>query len=118
MICETRSRPYLLATYSMTRSRPSMQKSTSKSGIDTRSGFKNRSNSRSCSMGSKSVMPSANATSEPAPDPRPDRHAVLARPANEIGHDQEVSGEPHAADHAELELEARGVRRGVPLDAA
>ena len=34
-----------------------------------------------------------------------DRYAVLARPANEIGDDQEVPGEAHAADHAEFEIE-------------
>src|SRR6266446_2066003 len=41
----------------MTRSRPSMQKSTSKSGMETRSGLRKRSNSRSCAIGSRSVMP-------------------------------------------------------------
>ena len=71
MICETRSRPYFCATYSMTRSRPSMQKSMSKSGIDTRSGLRNLSNSGSYLSGSMSVMPSEYATSEPAPEPRP-----------------------------------------------
>jgi hypothetical protein len=34
-------------TYSITRSRPRSQKSMSKSGIDTRSGFRKRSNRRS-----------------------------------------------------------------------
>ncbi len=48
-----------------------MQKSTSKSGMDTRSGFKNRSNSSPNCSGSRSVMPSAQATTEPAPEPRP-----------------------------------------------
>jgi hypothetical protein len=41
----TASRPYLSFTYSMTRSRLPWQKSMSKSGIDTRSGFRKRSNS-------------------------------------------------------------------------
>ena len=55
----TRSLPYFSVTYLITRSRLSMQKSISISGIDTRSGFKNRSNSKLCSSGSISVMPRA-----------------------------------------------------------
>src|SRR5205807_496182 len=47
MICDTRSRPYFSATYSMTRSRPSMQKSMSKSGSETRSGLRKR-RARAC----------------------------------------------------------------------
>ena len=46
-ICDTLSSPYFCFTYSITRSRPSWQKSMSKSGIDTRSGLRKRSNSRS-----------------------------------------------------------------------
>ena len=42
-ICETLCAPYLARTYSITRSRPSWQKSMSKSGIDTRSGLRKRS---------------------------------------------------------------------------
>jgi hypothetical protein len=67
----TRSRPYFSWTYLMTSSRRFMQKSTSKSGIETRSGFRNRSNSSLNSSGSMSVIRIANATSEPAPEPRP-----------------------------------------------
>ena len=48
-----------------------MQKSVSISGIDLRSGFRKRSNSRPCSTGSMLVMPSAQATTEPAAEPRP-----------------------------------------------
>jgi hypothetical protein len=70
-ICATRSRPYFSWTYLMTSSRRFMQKSTSKSGIEMRSGFRNRSNRSLNSSGSMSVMPIANATSEPAPEPRP-----------------------------------------------
>ena len=43
----------------------------SKSGIDTRSGFRNRSNSKPNSSGSRSVIVRAQATTEPAPEPRP-----------------------------------------------
>ena len=46
-ICETRCAPYLCETYSMTSSRRSMQKSTSKSGMETRSGVRKRSKKRS-----------------------------------------------------------------------
>ena len=44
-ICDTLSAPYFCLTYSITRSRLSWQKSMSKSGIDTRSGLRKRSNS-------------------------------------------------------------------------
>ena len=43
----------------------------SKSGIDTRSGLRKRSNSSAYSNGSMSVILSEYATSEPAPEPRP-----------------------------------------------
>ena len=43
----------------------------SKSGMETRSGFRNRSNSRPNRKGSKSVMVRDQATSDPAPEPRP-----------------------------------------------
>ena len=88
----------------MTRSRPSMQKSTSKSGIDTRSGFRKRSNSRSCSIGSRSVMPQrpGHQRTGAGAAPRAHRHAVLARPADEVGDDEEVAGEAHRADHIEF----------------
>ena len=46
----------------MTSSRRFMQKSTSKSGIDTRSGFRKRSNSSLNSIGSMSVIRIAQAT--------------------------------------------------------
>ena len=46
MICATLSRPYFCFTYSMTSPRRDWQKSMSKSGGDTRSGFRNRSKMR------------------------------------------------------------------------
>ena len=49
----------------------SMQKSTSKSGIESLSGLRNLSNKRPCKIGSKVVIPNAKATNEPAPEPRP-----------------------------------------------
>ena len=58
-------------TYLITSSRRFMQKSTSKSGIDTRSGLRNRSNSSLNWIGSRSVIRSDYATGEPAPEPRP-----------------------------------------------
>ena len=71
LICATESLPYLLVTYSSTLSRPSIQKSISKSGLLTLSGFKNLSNRRSYLMGSIAVIPKAYATIEPAPEPLP-----------------------------------------------
>src|ERR1022692_502863 len=82
----------------MTRSRPSWQKSMSKSGIDTRSGFKKRSNSSVYRSGSRSVMPRLYATSEPAPDPRPGPTGTPLRLA-------------HLNDRLHLELESGDVFR-------
>ena len=48
-----------------------MQKSTSMSGMEMRSGFRNRSNRMSYSIGSTPVMPSENVTRLPADEPRP-----------------------------------------------
>ena len=62
---------YLVVKYLKTRSLFSSQKSISKSGIDTRSGFKNLSNIKLNFIGSTSVMDKHHATSEPAPDPLP-----------------------------------------------
>ena len=67
----TASAPYFWVTYATTRSRPPTEKSVSMSGMDLRPGFRKRSNSRPCSRGSRSVMRSENATSDPAADPRP-----------------------------------------------
>jgi hypothetical protein len=55
-IWQTDSRPYFSRTYSMTSPRRSKQKSTSTSGIDTRSGFRKRSNSKSKVSGSTFVI--------------------------------------------------------------
>src|SRR4028119_1523471 len=128
----------------------------SKSGIDTRSGFRKRSKSRPKRIGSRSVMVSAQAATEPAPEPRPGAtgmaggaahrgapgparagaargragtgaprggggggggaaagaHGYVVRlgPLDEVGHDEEVAGEAHALDHAELVFEALLVR--------
>ncbi len=46
MICATLSRPYFPFTYSITSPRRDWQKSMSKSGGETRSGFRNRSKIR------------------------------------------------------------------------
>ena len=55
----------------MTSSRLDLQKSMSKSGIDTLSGFKNLSNNNPNSKGSTSVINNDHATIDPAPDPLP-----------------------------------------------
>jgi hypothetical protein len=95
----------------------------SKSGIDTRSGLRKRSNRRPKRIGSRSVMVSAYATSEPAPGP--DRDSLLLGPLDEVGHDQEVARILHLLDHAELEIEPVAVvvdgaagREAEGLDAA
>ena len=56
-------------------------------------------------------MVSAQATSEPAPEPRPGptANAVFLRPLDEVGNDQEVAAEPHAVDDRDLELEPLAV---------
>ena len=76
--------------------------------MDTRSGFKNRSNRRPYRSGSKSVIVSAHATTEPAPEPRPGPTGIplFFGPANEIGNDEEVTREAHIFDHVELKIEA------------
>ncbi len=71
VIWATMSSPYFSPTYRMTSPRRRSQKSTSISGMDTRSMFRKRSNSRLYGMGSRLVMRSDHATSEPAADPRP-----------------------------------------------
>ena len=55
----------------------SIQKSISKSGRDTLSGFKNLSNNKSYLIGSMSVIFKTYATSDPAPDPRPGPTGIL-----------------------------------------
>ncbi len=70
-IWATRSAPYFSVTYWMTSPRRWSSKSMSKSGIEGRSGLRNRSKKRPCSRGHRSVIFSAYAASEPAPEPRP-----------------------------------------------
>ena len=71
MICATLSRPYFFVTYSMTSPRRASQKSMSMSGGLMRSSLRKRSKMRSFSIGSMSVMRSAQATRLPAAEPRP-----------------------------------------------
>jgi hypothetical protein len=70
-ICPTASFPYFSRTYSITSPRRSKQKSTSMSGIETRSGFRKRSKMMSYSIGSTPVTPRLYATRLPADEPRP-----------------------------------------------
>jgi hypothetical protein len=46
---------------------------------------------------------------------RPDRHAVVLRPLDEVGDDQEVAGEAHLLDHVELVGEALLVLRELDV---
>ena len=86
----------------------------SMSGIEIRSAFRKRSNRRSYSSGSTSVIRSAYETIEPAADPRPgtDRDPVVLRELDEVPDDQEVGREAHLLDHAQLHLEPLDGRRG------
>ena len=113
-ICDTFSRPYLAVTYSMTSPRRAWQKSMSMSGIEMRSGFRNRSKSRSYLSGSISVMRRAHETIEPAALPRPgaDGDALLARVADEVGDDQEVRREAHLLDDGHLVGQALAILLG------
>ena len=56
-------------------------------------------------------MVSAQATSEPAPEPRPGPTGMPLRlgPFDEVGDDQEIALIVHAGDDVELEGEALGV---------
>ena len=45
--------------------------------------------------------------------PRPDRHAVVLGPVDEIGNDQEVAGETHVHDGLDLVFEAGHVARAL-----
>ena len=70
-IMATLSAPYFSVTYRITSTRRRSSKSMSTSGMETRSGLRNRSKIRPCGIGSRSVMPMAYATIEPAAEPRP-----------------------------------------------
>ena len=80
----------------------------SKSGIDTRSGLRKRSNSRferdRVEVGDGQRPGDHRARARAAA--RPDRNVVGLGPLDEVGDDQEVAGEPHADDDVELEIEA------------
>ena len=79
----------------------------SKSGIDTRSGLRKRSNSRpnrsGIEIGDGERIGDERARARTAA--RPDRDVVVLRPFDEVGHDQEVAGELHPLDDADLEGE-------------
>ena len=104
MICPTASRPYFSRTYSITSPRRSKQKSTSMSGIDTRSGIQealeeqvelDRAEVRDArAVGDDRAGGRAAA--------RSDRDAAVARPLDEVGDDQEVAGVAKLRDDAEL----------------
>ena len=97
------------------------------SGIDTRSGFRKRSNSRSNLSGQTSVMPSAYATSEPAAEPRPGPTGMPRSRAASMKScdDEEVAGVARLGDDAELVVQplarpsaAAACRSAAPRPAA
>ena len=91
----------------MTSPRRSKQKSTSTSGMDTRSGFRKRSKSRSNSSGQTSVMPQrvGHQRAGRRAAARSHRDAAVARRLDEVGGDQEVAGVAGARDDVELVVE-------------
>ena len=58
-------------------------------------------------------MPMAYAAIEPAPEPRPGptRMPLLLRPVDEVGDDEEVAGEAHLHDDADLVVAPARARR-------
>src|SRR5438445_6520293 len=108
MMWATRSRPYFSATYRMTSSRRSSAKSMSMSGMEIRSGFRNRSNSSPYRIGSifdpqtvRGERAGRGAAARPHGDP------LLTRVVDKVPDDEEVPGEPHLLDDRELMGEAR-----------
>ena len=79
----------------------------SMSGIDLRPGLRKRSKSRSLASGSRSVIVEGVGDDRAGrrAAARADGDAVLLGVADEVPDDQEVGGEAHLLDHAELELE-------------
>ena len=92
----------------MTRSRFSWQKSTSKSGIEIRSGLRKRSNSspkrKRIEIGDRQRVGDERAGARAAA--RPDGHAVRLRPFDEVGDDKEVARKLHLRDDVDLVGEA------------
>ncbi len=95
----------------MTSSRRSWQKSMSKSGIETRSGLRKRSNSRPkrkrIEIGDRQRIGDERTGARAAP--RPDRNALRLRIFDEIRDDQEIAGKLHLHDDVELEGEALAI---------
>src|SRR6185369_9996998 len=106
MIWATWSWPYLRATYAMTSSRRSSWKSTSMSGIVTRSGFRKRSNGRPGDRVDRRDAERVGHDRSRGAAAAGRLDALLAGVADEVGHDQEVAGVAHRDDHAELVVEA------------
>ncbi len=81
-----------------------MQKSMSISGIEIRSGLRNRSKSRSyCQrIDVGNLQRVAHQAARGRSAPRPYRHSLRARVADEIPDDQEVAGEAHLLDHLDF----------------
>ena len=97
-----------------------MQKSMSKSGMLTRSGFRKRSNSSLFAIGSMSVMRVAvrDQRAGARTAARTDGDAVVLGVADEVPDDQEVAREVHLLDDAQLQRQPRGVGVAVDLLAA
>ena len=61
------------------------------------------------------MIVNAQATTEPAPEPRPGPTGMPCRfrPLDEVGDDQEIAGKPHSDDRPELEFEPFAIRSAV-----
>ena len=106
-ICETRRSPYFWRTYSSTSPRRSLQKSTSMSGGETRSGFRNRSKmspilQRIDVRDSKNISRQRTGGRTAA---GPDRNPALFREMDEVPDDQKVTDEPGLLEHAQFVIE-------------
>jgi hypothetical protein len=108
-ICPTLVFAVLLGDVRDDRSRRSMQKSTSKSGmrhaLGVQEALEEQAVGERIEVGDAHRVRDERAGAGAAA--RPHRDAVLLGVGDEVPHDEEVPGELHLADDVELDLEAR-----------
>ena len=108
MICATLSRPYFCVTYSMTSPRRFMQKSMSISGMRHALGIQEALEEQlvlqRIDVGDAERVGHQRSGSRSAA--RSDRNVVLFGVADEVPHDEEVSGELHLLDDVDLARQA------------
>ncbi len=105
---DTAAEPYFWVTYCTTRSRPATEKSVSMSGMLLRPGVEEALEEQvvreRIEIDDPQRVGHQRAGGRSAARPHAD--AVLARPQHVVPHDQEVAGEAHLGDDAELEAQA------------